>query len=96
MLCSGFSAFNNSSLLIENETISLENEIVELTIEIEILSDSNLFATDYCRRRVCIYIDGDLQGCTEWEYGECDRDANGNLTNFRGISLDPVIVTAKK
>lgn len=60
--------------IVELSTNSVERANVNFTIEIEVeytsFNTSNI--ADYpCRWRTCTYINGVLQGCTPWTYGEC-------------------------
>ena len=72
LLALGFMSFTSVS---EVETdLSFTN-----SIEIERLAEENV----PCRWRTCTYINGVRQGCTEWTYGECDKDGNGKLTPIR-------------
>ena len=91
MLSSGFGVDDLSNFSTEEE-LSLDHEDISTRIEFELLGEGLIDGMVPCRRRTCTYVNGELQGCTEWEYGECDKDGDGNLSNFRGISLEPVII----
>ena len=60
VLAIGLMSFTSS-----NEEVKDLNFINSMQIE-------NLQGEDYpCRWRTCTYVNGVLQGCTAWTYGEC-------------------------
>ena len=91
MFSSGFVMDNGAHFNDDEESIIICN-VVSTQIEFELLGDSSINGMVPCRKRTCSYVNGELQGCTEWTIGECDKDDDGNLSNFRGISLDPIII----
>lgn len=61
MLIFSLSSFTNTDKNLQSLEIE---ESVEISVEKEVD-----FAR--CRWRTCTYINGELQGCTDWTYGEC-------------------------
>jgi hypothetical protein len=64
----------NVEEIVELSTNSIEIADADFTIEIEVeyaSLDASNTATVPCRWRTCTYINGVLQGCTAWTYGEC-------------------------
>ncbi len=72
----------------DDVTVELTNSVeladADFTIEIEVeyaSFDASNTAAYPCRWRTCTYINGVLQGCTAWTYGEC---------------LDEIVIIAKR
>ncbi|MDP5105864.1 MAG: hypothetical protein NWQ31_06810 [Polaribacter sp.] len=63
-------------------TLNEVNDIIEPNnIQIELLDTETTASNDVpCRWRTCIYENGVKTGCSEWTYGECNKDSNGKLT----------------
>jgi hypothetical protein len=61
-------------------TTSFDNIAEESYLQIEVISEDASIDRVKCKWRTCTYVNGELQGCSEWTYGECDKDSNGKLT----------------
>ena len=66
-----------------NDTKKDSEILMSEALQIEALNETSNDDTVRCRWRTCTYVNGELQGCSEWTYGNCDKDENGKLTPIR-------------